>query len=107
MTAKKVLHNPIFQGMKSDHSNATAGRKSLIQNAQAFFKRGKLIVHFHPQRLKHLGSWMMTPMTPDQLFDRPRQRQGFAKRRSPAHLHDQARDPARGWFLTEFAKQAS
>src|SRR5436189_6427892 len=50
---------------------------------------------------------MVTPMTPDQLFDCPRQRQSFAKRRSPAHLHDQARDPARGRFLTEFTKQAS
>src|SRR5437867_12667035 len=50
---------------------------------------------------------MMTAMTPDQLFDRTGQRQSFAKGRSPAHLHDQARDPARGRFLTEFTKQAS
>src|SRR5438445_13881362 len=50
---------------------------------------------------------MMTAMTPDQLFDRPGQRQRFTKGRSPAHLHDQARDPARGGFLTEFTKQAS
>src|SRR5438046_6930400 len=50
---------------------------------------------------------MMTSMPPDQLFDRPRQRERFAKGRGPAHLHNQARDPARGRFLPEFTKQAS
>src|SRR5438128_12187020 len=50
---------------------------------------------------------MMTTVSADQLFDGARQRQSFAKRRSPAHLHDQARDPARGRLLTEFTKQAS
>src|SRR5213596_3269505 len=50
---------------------------------------------------------MMTTVSADQLFDGACQRQSFAKRRSPAHLHDQARDPARGRFLTEFTKQAS
>src|ERR1043166_4232917 len=93
--------------MKSDHRNATAGRQSLSQDSQAFFKRTKFNVHFHPQRLKSLGCRMMTSMTPDQLFDRARQRKSFAKRRRPAHLHDQAADPARSRFLTKFTKQAS
>src|SRR5947208_6155561 len=93
--------------MKSDHGDSSAGCKSRSYNAQAFFERAKFIVHLHPQRLKNLGGRMVTPMTPDQLFDCPRQRESFAKGRSPAHLHDQARDPARGGFLTEFTKQAS
>src|SRR5437867_12727259 len=49
---------------------------------------------------------MLPTVAPDQLFDRARQWQSFTKRRSLAHLDDQARDSACGRFLTQFAKQS-
>src|SRR4029077_919082 len=41
------------------------------------------------------------------LLNRSRQRESFAKRRSLAHFDDQARNPSRGRFLTQFTKQLS
>jgi hypothetical protein len=49
---------------------------------------------------------MLPPVPPDQLFDRPHQRQSFTKWRSLAHLDDQARDSACGRFLTQFTKKS-
>src|SRR2546421_8263429 len=92
--------------MKSDDGNARTGLESRSQNTQTVFERTKLVIHFHAQRLKDLGG-RMTPTVPaDKAFDRTRQRESFAERACLAHLYDQARDPARSRFLSQFAKQS-
>src|SRR6266436_8317780 len=91
--------------MKSDHRNTPAALKPRSKHSQALFERAKLVIYLHPQRLKHLGSRMMTAVTSDQFFDRARQRQSFAKRCSFSHLYNQACDTTRCRLLSQFAKQ--
>src|SRR5438034_4630146 len=76
--------------MKSDHRNTPAALKPRSKHSQALFERAELVIYLHPQRLKHLGSRMMTAVTADQFFDSARQRQSFAKWCSFSHLYDQA-----------------
>src|SRR5215831_1725593 len=91
--------------MKSDHRDASTPLKPIGQRSQAVFKRAKLVIYLHSQRLKHLGGRMMSAVPADQFFDRACQRQSFAKRRSLSHLYNQACDAARCRFLSQFAKQ--
>src|SRR4029077_732857 len=91
--------------MKTNHRNTPAALKPCSEHSQAFFERAKLIIYLHPQRLKHLGSRMMTAVTADQFFDRARQRQSFAKRCSLSHLNNQACNATRGRLLSPLAKQ--
>ena len=44
------------------------------QNAQAFFKRGQLIIDLHSQRLKNARRRVEAAMAADNFFDRPGQR---------------------------------
>src|SRR5882762_1752118 len=91
--------------MKSNHRNTAAALEPRSEHSQALFERTKLVIYLHPQRLKHLGSRMMTAVTADQFFDRARQRQSFAKRYSFSHLYNQACDTTRCRLLSQFAKQ--
>src|SRR5438094_8377368 len=91
--------------MKSDHRNTPAALKPRSKHSQALFERAELVIYLHPQRLKHLGSRMMTAVTADQFFDRARQRQSFAKRYSFSHCYDQAWNATRCWLLSWFVKQ--
>src|SRR5881275_2417875 len=68
--------------MKSDHRNTPAALKPRSKHSQALFERAELVIYLHPQRLKHLGSRMMTAVTADQFFDSARQRQIFASLQS-------------------------
>src|SRR5437667_10151958 len=92
--------------MKSDHSNARTGLESRSQNAQALFERAKLVIHFHAQRLKNLGGWMTPTVPTDKFFDRVRGWKSLTQRGCFAHLYDQARDPARGRFLSQLAESS-
>src|SRR5206468_7409952 len=65
----------------------------------------KLIVHFHAQRLKDQRRRMMTAVTADELLNRSRQGQSFAKRCTLSHFYNQARDAARCRLLSQLAKQ--
>src|SRR5204863_4028070 len=91
--------------MKSNHRNTPAVLEPRSDHSQAFFERAELVIYFHPQRLKHLGSRMMTAVTADQFFERARQRQSFAKRYSFSHLYNQACNTTRCRLLSQFAKQ--
>src|SRR5438034_11173003 len=91
--------------MKSNHRNTPAALKPRSEHSQTFFERAELVIYFHPQRLKHLGSRMMTAVTADQFFDRAGQRQSFTKRYSFSHLYNQACNTTRCWLLSQFAKQ--
>ena len=105
MIAKEIFDDSIFQGMKSNDSDARAGLESVSQNTQALFERAEFVIHFHTQRLKNLRGRMTTTVPAHGFFDRIRQRESFAKRRCLAHLNNQARDTTRGRFLPEIAKQ--
>src|SRR4029077_11577975 len=48
---------------------------------------------------------MVTAVTTDELLNRSRQRQSFAKRCTLSHLYNQARDATRCWLLSQLAKQ--
>jgi hypothetical protein len=48
---------------------------------------------------------MMTAVSTDELLNRSRQRQSFAKRCTLSHLHNQARDATRCRLLSQLAKQ--
>src|SRR4029077_17425892 len=91
--------------MKTNHRNTPAALKPCSEHSQAFFERAELVIYLHSQRLKHLGSRMMTAVTADQFFDRSRQRQRFAKRCSFSHLNNQAGSTTRGRLFSQFAKQ--
>src|SRR5205807_10159145 len=91
--------------MKSDHRNTPAALKPRSKHSQALFERAELVIYLHPQRLKHLGSRMMTAVTADQLFDSARQRQSFAKRCRFSHLYEQACNATRCWLRSELAQQ--
>src|SRR6267378_3475591 len=91
--------------MKSNHRDTPAPLEPRSEHSQALFERAKLIIYLHPQRLKYLGSRMMTAVTADQFFDRARQRQSFAKRCSLSHLYNQACNATRCRLLSQFAKQ--
>src|SRR6202035_4350440 len=91
--------------MKSNHRDTPAPLEPRSEYSQALFECAKLIIYLHPQRLKHLGSRMMTAVTADQFFDRARQRQSFAKRCNLSHLNNQACNATRGRLLSQLAKQ--
>src|SRR4029077_4534083 len=91
--------------MKTNHRNTPAALKPCSEHSEAFFERAELVIYFHSQRLKHLGSRMMTAVTANQFFDRARQRQSFAKRCSFSHLYNQACNATRCRLLSQFAKQ--
>src|SRR5436190_20168419 len=93
--------------MKRDHRDAPTRLKSRSQYAQTLFQRTKLVIDFHPQRLKNPGGGMVTAVPADKLFDRTRKRKSFAERKSLTHLYDQACDAARSRFLSQFAKETS
>jgi hypothetical protein len=90
--------------MKSNHGNAGPGLESPSQNAQTLFERAKLVIHFHAQGLKNLGSRMTPTMAASKFFDRTRQWKGLTERGSIAHLYDQARDAACSRFLSKLAE---
>src|SRR4029079_9654660 len=49
---------------------------------------------------------MVSSVTAHQLFNRARERERFAERRSIAYLNDHARDAARGRFFAKLTKDA-
>src|SRR5206468_3375195 len=105
MITKEILRDPVLQRMKSDHRDPPAALKPRSQHSQSLFECAKLIVHFHAERLKDLRGRMMTAVTADELLNRSRQRQSFAKRCTLSHLYNQARNAACCRLLSQLAKQ--
>src|SRR2546423_6880821 len=93
--------------MKGDDCDPPVRLEAIRQAAQTFLERAKLIVHFHPQRLKNLRRGMTSSVAADHFLNRVRELKRFTKRRFLAQLDEPARDPARGRFFAEFAEQAS
>src|SRR4029079_9141833 len=106
MIAKEIFHYPVLQRMESDHADPSAPLESRNEDAQALLQGSQLIVPFHPQRLKHLSSRMLSSVTAYELFNRARELERFVKGRSFAYFHDHARNEARSRFFAELTKDA-
>ncbi len=51
---KKVFHHAVFNRMKGDDGDASAGLQHMHRLLQQVFQRAHFIIHFYPQCLEHL-----------------------------------------------------
>jgi len=96
---KKILDEPVFQGMKSDNGDAAAGRKETGCLLQHLLQRTQFVIDFDSQGLEYLGEVLVWVS-----FHDPRERRFKIRDRlhryGAAQLYD---GPGQGFGVGDFS----